>query len=395
MVESTGNVTCMIKVVHIITALGSGGAERVLHLIATGRTKDCDIRHVVVSLTDEGVYGPELRKAGVEVLCLGMQRNRSPLAAFVTLVRIIRRLRPDVIMTWLYHADLMGTLAGRLAGVRRIIWNVRCSDMDFARYAPTTRSIVKVLAWLSRVPWAVATNSEAGRRVHAGLGYRPKRWVYLPNGYDTSLWRPDAADRASVRRELGFAEADRVIGLVARVDAQKDHPSFLRVAAALRERRHDLRFLLIGRGTRELLLPEALHSSALALGERSDVARLMRAIDVLVSSSAYGEGFANVIGEAMASGAPCVATDVGDSALVIGDTGRIVPPQDAAALATAVEALLDMPDEQRRVLGLRARTRIEAEFSIGASLRLYEELLRAASIEGRSERSKKCVDIIH
>ncbi len=139
----------MITVVHIITALGSGGAERVLYLVASGRTDKCALRHIVVSLTDEGVYGPKLRAAGVELECLGMQRGRSPVTAFVALVRLLRRLRPDVVMTWLYHADLMGTLAARLAGSRRIIWNIRCSDMDFARYAPTTRRIVKVLAWLS------------------------------------------------------------------------------------------------------------------------------------------------------------------------------------------------------------------------------------------------------
>jgi glycosyltransferase involved in cell wall biosynthesis len=384
----------MITVVHIITALGSGGAERVLYLVATGRAERREIRHVVVSLTDEGIYGPKLRAAGVELACLGMQRGRSPLASFLALVRLLRTLRPNVLMTWLYHADLMGTLAGRLAGVRQIIWNVRCSDMDFKRYAPTTRRIVGVLARLSRVPWAVATNSEAGRSAHESLGYHPKRWVYLPNGYDTELWKPDAADRASLRHELGFSETDRVIGMVARVDPQKDHASFLAAAAELQAKRPDVRVLLVGRGTRQLALPEALRSAVVAVGERQDVPRLTRTLDLLVSSSAYGEGFPNVIGEAMASGIACVATDVGDSDLIIGDTGRIVPPRDTAALAAAIAELLDLPPAELHALGLRARRRIETEFSIDGCLERYGALFALASSArtASSRRSRRRID---
>jgi glycosyltransferase involved in cell wall biosynthesis len=367
----------MIRVVHIITALGSGGAERVLYFVASAGGRE--VRHTVISLTDEGLYGPKLRDAGVEVACLGMQRGRSPIADFLALRRHIRRLQPDVVMTWLYHADLMGTLAARLAGVRQIIWNIRCSDMDFARYAPTTRRIVKLLARLSRLPLAVATNSDAGRRAHEALGYRPKRWVYLPNGYDTDVWKPDAEDRARARRELGFSDTDRVIGLIARVDPQKDHVTFLAAAGELLANRGDLRVLLVGRGTGELAVPEELRSRTVAVGERTDVAHLVRANDLLVSASAYGEGFPNVIGEAMASGVPCIATDVGDSALVVGDTGRIVAPRDPAALAGAIGALLDLPQEELRELGKRARARIEAEFSIAHSLRGYAEHFQAAA----------------
>lgn len=374
----------MMKVVHIITSLGSGGAEHVLYLIASGDRDASNIRHMVISLTGEGLYGPRLREAGVELVCLGMQRGRSPITAFMTLVRTIRRLQPDVMMTWLYHADLMGTLAARLAGARRIVWNIRCSDMDFDRYAPTTRRIVKVLARLSRVPWAIAANSEAGRRAHESLGYRPKRWVYLPNGFDTRLWRPDTEDRAKVRRELGFSLQDRLIGLVARVDPQKDHATLLSAAAKLSARWPDLRVLLIGRGTDTLAIPETLRSCTVAVGERSDVPRLMRALDLLVSASAYGEGFPNVLGEAMASGVPCVATDVGDSALVIGDTGRIVKARDAQALAAAIGALLDLPPEDLRALGARARARIEAEFSIASCLGRYADLLHMATGKERN-----------
>ncbi len=182
-----------------------------------------------------------------------------------------------------------------------------------------------------------------------------------------------------MRGELGLTEADRVIGMVARVDPQKDHASFLAAAAELVAKRPDVRVLLVGRGTRELPLPEALRAATVAVGERADVPRLMRALDLLVSASAYGEGFPNVIGEAMASGVACVATDVGDSALVIGDTGRIVSPRDAPALAAAIDGLLDLPREDLGSLGRRARARIDTHFSLKACQQRYADLIREAA----------------
>ncbi len=375
------NVTTMITVVHIITALGSGGAERMLHLVASRSAGAQDIRQVVVSLSNDGIYGAELRQAGIEVECLGMRRGRAPFLGFVRLVRLLRRLRPDVVMTWLYHADLLGTLAGRAAGQRRIIWNLRCSDMDFAHHAPLTRWIVTVLAWLSPLPYAIASNSNAGRRAHEVLGYRPKRWAYLPNGFDTNEWKPVAADRAAVRRELGFSATEFVVGMVARVDPQKDHANFLEAARILATRYPHLRVLLIGRGTNEMSVGDELRPRTVALGERRDVPRLMRALDLLVSSSAYGEGFPNVIGEAMASGVPCVATDVGDAAIIIGEVGTVVPRRDPVALAAAIERDMSGSADALQALAARARSRVMSEFSIDRCLKRYDEHFKEAAAD--------------
>ncbi len=368
----------MTTVVHIITALGSGGAERMLYLVASRKAGGDGVRHVVVSLAGQGFYGPRLREAGVELHCLGMRRGRFSPRAFYDLVRLLKRLRPDVLVTWLYHADLLGTLAGRLAGVRRIIWNVRCSDMDFTRYAPLTRGTVAVLARLSRLPWAVATNSRAGQRVHDGLGYRPKRWIYLPNGFDAADWKPDAQQREAVRAELGLSEGDVLAGMVARVDPQKDHATFLEAVRMLSTRYRRLRVLLVGHGTAELSLPEELRSITVSLGERRDVPRLLRALDLLVSSSAYGEGFPNIIGEAMASGVPCVATNVGDTASIIAETGLVVPPRDARALASAIEAMIGGRVD-RGALATSARTRIEAQYALENCLQRYADMIRKAT----------------
>ena len=293
-------------------------------------------------------------------------------------MRLLRQIQPDLVMTWLYHADLLGTLAARSAGIRRIIWNIRCSDIDLTHYPPMTRLIVHVLARLSRLPWGIATNSMEGRRVHEALGYKPARWFYLPNGFDADQWRPDLVDRAKVRAELGIPDADFVIGMVARVDLQKDYASFLAAAKLLAAKQANLRFLLVGLGTDKLAICNELRPRTLTLGERRDVPRLMRALDLLASSS-NSEGFPNVIGEAMATGVPCVATDVGDTAVIIGETGRLVPPSDPRALADAIGEIINSSAEERHTLAVRARQRVRSNFTVDNCAKRYAELFKAAT----------------
>ena len=175
-------------VCHIITGLGSGGAERMLTRIVSA-----DIageRHFVISLMDEGIHGETIREAGVELACLGMRRGALSLSVLVRLTKLLRNRRPDVIMTWLYHADFIGTVGAILSGLstRRIAWNLRCSDIDFGLYAPTTKWVVRALSHLSGLPQTVAFNSYAGRAHHEALGYKPRAWVYLPNGLDLDEW---------------------------------------------------------------------------------------------------------------------------------------------------------------------------------------------------------------
>lgn len=373
----------MLTVLHVITGLGYGGAERMVHRIATAAQQAGDIRTVVVSLTGEGAYGAALRHAGVEVHTLDMRlRLPSPLK-IAKLASIVRWSRPDVAMTWLYHADLLGLAAARLAGGVPVVWNLRCSDMDFSRYAWTTRAVVSLLTRLSGRPFAIGYNSEAGREAHAALGYRPKRWRALPNGFDLNVWRPDPADRETVRREWAVADEDVVAALVARIDPQKDHETFLAAAVRAASRAPQLRFVLIGSGTEALTIPPEIGERTIALGARSDVDRLLRGCDLAVSSSAYGEGLPNAIGEAMATALPCVATDVGDSARLIGDTGRVVPPRDAGALADALADLAARPPRERMSLGDAAQRRLIAGYALSASLAAYRSVWEEAAHQAR------------
>lgn len=365
-----------MRVMHIISGLNLGGAERMLMRIVSSRVEEDWPRATVVSLTDEGACGAILLDAGVDLICLNMSRTVPSPSDLFRLIRIIRSRKPDLIMTWLYHADLLGTLAALLAGLstRQIIWNLRCSSVDFSHFSKTTLYIVRFLSLLSRIPGVVATNSHAGRFAHMALGYRPKRWAYLPNGFDLDEWRPNAADRSAVRAELGLADDAFTIGMVARIDPQKDHATFLAAAEEAANARSNLRFVLIGLETESLPLPASLVDRVIALGVRHDVPRLMRAMDIHVLCSTYGEGFPNVVGEAMASEVPCIVTDVGDAAALIENTGLVVPSRDPTALAEAMLHLADETPEQHRERGHAARAIVEQRYDIGKVRGIYSEL---------------------
>jgi glycosyltransferase involved in cell wall biosynthesis len=258
---------------------------------------------------------------------------------------------------------------------------LRCSNLDLSRHPRLTRWTIAWLARLSRLPAAVAHNSRKGREAHAELGYRPRRWAYLPNGFDLEEWRPDEADRMAVRRELGFENAHKVIGLVARIDPEKDHATFLAAAESAAIVRKDVGFVVVGRGTETLKIPEALHGRVKVLGERRDIPRLLRGLDIATLCS-FSEGFPNAVGEAMATALPCIVTDVGDAADIVGETGLVIPPRDPDALASAIITMVEEGEVARAERGQAARNRIKETWSIDRVARLYEDLWRDV-VDGR------------
>ncbi|MEO0035230.1 MAG: hypothetical protein RLZZ501_1253, partial [Pseudomonadota bacterium] len=279
-------------IVHVITGLGTGGAEGMLARLAR---RSRAFRHVVVSLTGPGTIGPALRRDGVEVIALGLPPGPRALAGLPRLARLLRRLRPALVQTWLYHADLLGTLAAGLAGGLPVAWSLRCSDMDRARYG----RLVGLLARLSPRPRLVIANAEAGRAWHRDQGYRPRAWAVIANGIDTDRFRPDPEARARWRAALGAGPETVLVGMVARVDPMKDHAGFLAAATAAAALRPEIALVVAGTGTETLPGPAAHR-----LGEVADVAGLYAALDIVVLASRFGEGFPNVVAEAMACGRP-------------------------------------------------------------------------------------------
>ena len=376
-----------LRVMHVITGLGQGGAESVLLRLAT--YPEAAVEHTVVSLTDEGIYGERLRVAGVAVHALGMKRGRVSLGGFLALRALIARTRPDAVQTWMYHADLIGGLAARLAGVRAIAWGIRNSGEHLERSSRSARLVLRACALLSGwVPRAIVCAAQKAAERHADKGYRRDRLVVVSNGYDLSRYTPDEAARARVRAQWGLADDAPVIGCVARWDPLKDHANLLRAIAALVRDGRDggLRCVLIGRGMAAdnpelgaLIDRLGLRERLVLAGPSDDVPAAMNGLDLHVLSSC-AEGFPNVVAEAMACGVYCVVTDVGDAAYIVGDTGVVVPPEQPEALARGIEtALREVAARGRERAGQPARARVLERFDLARMVQSYIAVWRRIS----------------
>lgn len=379
----------MIKVCFLITGLDTGGAETMLYRLATGLDRSrFDVK--VVSLTGYGTFGARLEQKGVRVVCLGMRSGPTSLRGLWRLVLLLRAERPDILHTWLYHADLIGFFAGRLAGVPAVAWNLRSTALAAAYRPWSTYATSRLLARLSRLPDVVITNSRTGQVTHEQIGYSPKRWEYIPNGIDTDEFRPSSEARLALREELGVAHNTPLIGLVARYHAMKDHDTFLRAASLLRAHRPEIHYVLAGNDINKAnnALNESIdildmQKHVHLLGERDDIPKIMAALDLYVSPST-SEAFPNVVAEAMACGVLCVVTDVGDSAKIVGKTGIVVKPGDAEAMANACIELLVLPEDQRAALRTAARDRIGSLFSLATITDQYERLYNDLAKQQRS-----------
>ena len=379
----------MIRIIHVISGLDTGGAEVMLVKVLQGLDR-ARFTNIVISLTDRGQLGEQIEASGIALHTLGMKRGCPNLSALVRLRRLFTTLQPAIVQSWLYHADLLSTLAVKVSGSPILVWNLRCSHMDLTGYSRLTRVVQRMLVWLSHVPVAVIANSVAGRQQHARLGYRPRRWVVIPNGFDLQRFRPDRSARAAIRTEWGLSDDTVLVAFIARVDPMKDHATFLDAAKRVVDSKRKAHFVLVGKDT-ETLAPSVakrgLTDHVLLLGHHGHIEQLLPGVDVGCLSS-LGEGFPNVLGEAMACGIPCISTDVGDARDIIGDTGLVVPLRDPASLAGAMTDLIDRGPAGRAKLGYAARVRIEAEYALPKVAEWYEVLYTELAAQSRSSRER-------
>ncbi len=371
-----------MRIAHIITGLGQGGAESVLYRLAC--YTDTSTRHVVISLTDEGVYGARLRAAGITVHALGMPRGRVTLSGVQALRALLRAEAPDAVQTWMYHADLIGGLAARLAGIKAVAWGIRNSGNHLDRSSRSARMVLRACAALSRwVPRAIVCAAQDAARRHRALGYDGRNMVVIPNGYDLSRYAPDAEAGARMRALWGVGADAPLIGCVARWDPLKDHRNLLAALGQLLREGQELKCVLVGRGMTPgnadlvaLIESEGLRGRVLLTGPSDDVAAVMNSLDLHVLSSC-AEGFPNVVAEAMACGTPCVVTDVGDAAHIVGDTGVVVPAEQPAALARGIaQALREVGTRGGAPARAAARERVLALFDLGRMVHAYEAVWR-------------------
>lgn len=368
-----------MKIVFVVTCLNVGGAELMLQRLLQRLDKRYSTH--VISLTTIGDVGARIQAMGVPVEAIGMQPGHPGLLGLVRLCNRMRFLRPDLVQTWMYHADLLGGLAARLAGVKAVVWSLRNNNLDADKSKFVTRQVVRACAWLSRrIPDRIVSCSEAARVFHQRLGYASKTCVVIPNGFDLKEFRPDETWRDSARAEWNWGDGVLIVGMLARFDPQKNHCGFIEAARLLQERLPTARFVLAGEGVEwgNKALSDAVDRAGLRekmrlLGRRSDMPRLLAGLDVLASPS-HSEAFPNVVGEAMACGVPCVATDVGDSRLIIGDAGAVVAERSSEALAKSLFEVLSLTKADRARLGRRARGRIAELFRLEDCVHSYERV---------------------
>lgn len=370
-----------MRIVLLIRALVRGGAERQLVTLAGGlATKGHEV-HVLSFYADGGLL-QDLLQSGAQVKTVG-KHGRWDMAGFlVRLVRELRRIRPEVLYSSMPAANIVGCLAGRLAGRPRIVWRVASSEMDLARYDRFSALSYRIEAACSSMPEVIVANSAAGREAAVQRGFAPGKVRVVRNGVRTDVFQPHSDAGAALRRQWGLDDGSWIIGQVARSDPKKGYEDFLDAAALLCERRSDVRFLCVGvepddyaHRLGDRAVRNSIASRVTWRGMEDDMRSVYNAMDINTLASRFGEGCPNTIGEAMACGVPCVVTDVGDSGVVVGRTGEVVPPASPAELAAGWMSLLTKLEADPAAIKSAARTRIIEDFSVERYVEETEAIL--------------------
>ena len=361
-----------MNILHIITDLANGGAEATLYKLLSN-SPPAGVKYYVVSLRGLGKYGPMLLKNGVDVYAIKIGQENNIFFGLYSLYKIVKNINPDLVQTWLYHADLFGGIVSRVAGVKKVYWGVRHSNLSVGKLKFRTILIAKMGALLSWfLPYKIISCSFNAVKTHVKFGYNKNKFVVINNGYDFSVFYPEFSNVNKIKSELCIPLDIPLIGMVARFDMQKDHYNLLMSLSRIMKK--DIKFLcvLVGDGitVENKKLMRWINDLSLCdhvrlLGEYNDIPLIMNMLDIHVLSS-LGEAFPNVIAEAMACTTPCIATDVGDAKNIIGNTGWVVPAEDSVLLSDSLfNALSEMSGssswEDRKV---KSRNRIIENYSI-------------------------------
>jgi len=340
--------------------------------------------NIVFTLKEKGELSEDFESQSIRVYNVGGMGVILRISVLIRSLKILREINPDIIQGWLVHGSFVAQIASIFLPYRLpTLWNIRYTALPKPETKNSTLLIIKLLSLLSFLPRKIIYNSKAGANDHIRMGYRRDKNCIIPNGFDTKLFSPSVKNRRSVRLELNIPEEAILIGLIGRFDPLKDHNCFLKAGAKLLSNKREVYFLLAGREVdlqnrhlMQLIEKLGISGKVFLLGERRDIPRITAALDIAACSS-ISEGFPNVIGEAMSCGIPCVVTDVGDSAWIVGDSGIVVPPCNHEALCEAWQKIIELGSVKRQILGEKARERIKNHFSIQMIVQKYEQLYEA------------------
>lgn len=370
-----------MKICHIISSLGDGGAEATLYRLCLNESISSS-KILVISLTSSGKYVELLRDIGVSVVCLDFKSVSSFFSNIRTLYRVLKTSAPEVVQTWMYHADFFGGIAARLAGIKNISWGIHNTQLTLKKSRVSTILISKLCALLSYfVPKNIICCAEESLRVHAKQGYKRSLMSVINNGYDLTKFYNDPEQGARIRNELNIESENFVIGLVGRFDPNKDHENFFAAAGQVVGQFSQVRFVLAGSGIDydnsaivSMIDKHGLTSYVSLLGSRTDIKNIYNALDLFVLSSS-SEAFPNVLCEAMACGKVCVSTDVGDAKLIVGDSGWIVPPSDATSLSRAICNAISLYNSGNLSdYSVNCRNRIQDNYLIETMVKRYHRV---------------------
>lgn len=385
-----------MKILHIITGLKTGGAERSLYNLLKGGLAKKFENHVI-SLMDVGILGPQIQELGIKVDTLMMSRGVPSVSSIIHLKKLINKYQPDLIQGWMYHGNIAAAISRKISVIEPVmIWNIRHSLYGLSHEKFIMRQVIRAGRLLSNTPDTIIYNSQKSREQHEDFGYSSKNGKVIPNGIDINEFCFSIDNRRKIRSELHLPDNDLVIGHIARYHPMKGHKLYLQASVEIAKRHPDIQFVLVGKDVAsgntmlEKIIPNYFRNRFHLLGERRDIPDLMSAMDIFCTSSEWGEGFPNVIGEAMATNLTCLVTDVGDSSIIIGDTGMVVLPGDVEAFVNKLELLLSKSKEERRLLGENARKRIETKYALESIVDQYTELYEYALNKKRVP--KKCVE---
>jgi len=372
-----------IKLVFVITSLGTGGAQMMLYKMLTRLDRD-RFEPTVITMIPGGMFAEKIVDLEVPVFDLGMKQGVPSVSSLLKLRKMLIQLEPQVVQGWMYHGNLLASLARKtFRGNVSVFWSVHQSLASIKAEKILLRAVIRLTALMSNSVQAVVFSAESGKQQHIAVGYCEDNAVAIRDNFDLDAFQPGSADH-QVRRELGLSEKDILVTSVARYAPMKDHANLVSAARLLAEKFSSLHFILIGPGVdqnnatlTEQIAESALEANVHLLGERRDIQNILSGSDVFVLSSAFSESFPNVLGEAMACQVPCVTTDVGDSHAIVGDVGVVVPPRNPQALADGLRSIVELTSERRAEIGRLSRQRIVDCFNLDGPesfVRRYETL---------------------
>lgn len=372
-----------MKILYIISGLPTGGAEMMLYKLLSGIDRDI-FEPIVISLTDYGSLRNNIKNLNIPVYKMGMNACFPNPFKIWRFIKLTRKINPKLIQGWMYHGNLAALLAKWVLPNRvLLLWNIRHTPDDLKKEKRLTARVIRLGARLSAQPDQIIYNSNVSAQKHESIGYSDKHKNFIPNGFNCEQFKPFDNAKSKLCHSLDLKKDTLLIGLIARYHIMKDHVTFLHSAGKLNKTYPEIHFVLVGQGVdksnrllvkliEDLKITKNIH----LLGKRMDVDKITAGLDIACSSSSWGESFSNAIGEAMACGIPCVVTDVGDSARIVGETGIVVKPRDRKAFTDAMITLIKMSSEERLGLGKLARNRIIKHFSIDIVVKQYEDLYR-------------------